>query len=207
MFRYENITIGDVTIHLLQHKNTLESDFESYLLPNEMERLESINHIIKKEEFVATRILRTMVFGTIPIQYSEIGAPFINDGSYISISHSWSVVGIAHCDDFMIGLDLEPIRDTAKKVKSKFLSEDEWENTDTSSIEEMTKVWSGKEALYKLAGRKKIIFKESLLLKKIKDSKWEGRIKFPESDRRVDMQIFKKDKFIISINTSPTYDI
>src|SRR5690606_5273710 len=104
-----------------------------------------------------------------------------------------NIVGIAHCRDFMIGLDLEPIREKALIVQNKFLSETEKLNNDTSSKEVMTKIWSGKEALYKLAGRKKIIFKENLFLEQINADTWRGELIFQQSHKEVEMQIIQKD--------------
>ncbi|MBW7868830.1 MAG: 4'-phosphopantetheinyl transferase superfamily protein [Brumimicrobium sp.] len=207
MWQYENISIGKVTIYLLRYERIDLSKLHPFLLPDEIDKITNYGHNLKQEEFAATRILRTQVFGKVPVFYSEIGAPYIKQEGYISISHSYNVVGIAYCKDFLVGLDLEPIREKALLVKHKFLSDSEYQNNDTSSEEEMTKIWSGKEALYKLAGRKKIIFKENLLLQKIIDNTWKGELVFPETHKEVEMQLIKKDNFIISVNSSPVYEI
>ncbi|MCO5269655.1 MAG: 4'-phosphopantetheinyl transferase superfamily protein [Brumimicrobium sp.] len=207
MWQYENISIGEVTIYLLRYERIDLSKLHPFLLPDEIDKITNYGHNLKQEEFAATRILRTQVFGKVPVFYSEIGAPYIKQEGYISISHSYNVVGIAYCKDFLVGLDLEPIREKALLVKHKFLSDSEYQNNDTSSEEEMTKIWSGKEALYKLAGRKKIIFKENLLLQKIIDDTWKGELVFPEAHKEVEMQLIKKDNFIISVNSSPVYEI
>jgi hypothetical protein len=67
----------------------------------------------------------------------------------------------------------------------------------------MTKVWSAKEALYKLAGRKQIIFKTDLLLNKQTEDIWEGRIINPNVHLKVELNIFVKDQCVITINDGP----
>jgi len=207
MIQTEELNYGDVSVFLLVYDAFVIEEQLHHLLPSEIERLETINHPSRKREFVATRVLRSLHFGAVPILYTEIGAPYIDEKGFISISHADCVVGLAYCRNFQVGLDLEPIREKVMRVKHKFLSEDEKLNMDTSSVEEMIKVWSGKEALYKLAGRKKIIFSDSLLLTKRDESNWLGRIVFDYSKKAVELRIDKKDNFVISINTSPIYEI
>lgn len=207
MLRFENINFGKVELYLLYYDNIYQEDWESSLSTGEKQEIQTFGHPAKREEYIATKILRTHLFGVQEIQYSLIGAPFIPEEDYISISHSYQVIGIATCKDFEVGLDLEPIREKALLVKDKFLSEEERKVADLTCEEEMTKFWSGKEALYKLAGRKKIIFKESLLLEHKKEDNWEGKLIFSEKKRKVDLQIIKKDNFIISLNIGPTHAI
>ena len=207
MFHTETKKYGPVDVHLLYYENFVTSEHEHNLLPGEFKRLQQLKHPARRREFVATRVLRTLVFGNDPIHYSVLGAPYIEGEGFISISHAPHVVGLATCTDFPVGLDLEPIRSKVLRVKHKFLSANESASLDTESVVEMIKVWSGKEALYKLAGRKAIIFKESLLLTKINAEHWDGRICFPESKRNVTMNIEQSNDFVISVNRgAPCYE-
>lgn len=176
------------------------AEFLDQLTDQEKERYFSFTHENRRLEFVATRILRHRLFGFQHIHYDEHGAPYIEDEGYISISHAPGVVGIAISKDFKVGLDLEIIRDKAADLSFKFLSPDEMESLDNRSSLEMTKVWSAKEVLYKLAGRKQILFKEHLLLKKISDENWQGTIINPSGKIKVDLAIFVKNDLIISVN-------
>lgn len=176
------------------------------LMGAEYERLKTLSHPARKREYVATRVLRTMVFGNENILYNDVGAPFIEGEGFISISHAPHVVGLAFCKQFQVGLDLEPIREKALIVKDKFLSSDESRLLKTNSALEMTKVWSGKEALYKLAGRKGIIFSENLHLIKRKEEEWEGKIQFVDRVKFVPMHIVKVNDFILSVNSNRVYE-
>jgi phosphopantetheinyl transferase len=203
MFHTEKLQYGPVEVFLLYYDDFKVEEHLHNLLESEHLRLNELSHPNRKKEYVATRVLRTMHFGNEPILYKKTGAPYIQEEGFISISHAFQVVGMAYCKDFQVGLDLEPIRDKVMRVKHKFLSEKEKMITDTSSVLEMIKVWSGKEALYKLAGRKKIIFAEHLSLLPIDDLLWQGRIQFPNSKKEVVLHIDTKKDFVISINASP----
>lgn len=206
MFHTEEIKYGPVSVFLLYYDQFVTEEHLHNLLPHEHQKLKSLNHPSRQREYVATRILRTINFGNEPILYSKIGAPYIKGEGFISISHANHVVGMAYCSNFQVGLDLEPIHKKVMRVKHKFLSENEIQETNTSSVEEMIKVWSGKEALYKLAGRKQIIFAENLLLSRLNELQWKGSICFPNSKREVVLTIDTKNDFVISINASPVYE-
>ncbi|HLW39589.1 MAG TPA: hypothetical protein VKX31_04295 [Brumimicrobium sp.] len=207
MIKTEKIKNGPITIYLLYYENFITEEYFHFLLPEEQHTVKTIKHPSRKKEFVATRVLRTLEFGQKPILYNEIGAPHIENQGYISISHARCVVGLAHCASFRIGLDLEEIDEKVMRVKHKFLSEEEKIKINTSSVEEMVKVWSGKEVLYKLAERKQIIFAKNLLLSPKQNSNWKGKIYFPENKKEVELKIYTKNNFVISYNTAPTYEV
>lgn len=206
MFHTETIKYGPVEVHLLYYEHFEMEEHLHNLLPKEHLRTKQFGNDLRKREYIATRVLRTMIFGNEPILYSPIGAPYIKEEGFISISHAHQVVGLAFCKDFPIGLDLEPIRPKVLKVSGKFLSETEKNELDTENVTEMIKVWSGKEALYKLAGRKGIIFAKELLLEKKTELLWNGEINFPDVRKHVELTIDVKNDFVISINASPVYD-
>ena len=57
------------------------------------------------------------------------------------------------------GIDIEYRSDRVKRIRSRFLAPEEEQNIDTAHEEEHLLVyWCAKEALYKLAGRKRWIF-------------------------------------------------
>lgn len=201
-FNQEVIHLKEVDIHLMYFNPFDPADYLDQLTDQEKERFFSFRHQNRKCEFVATRILRHRLFGFEHIHYDEHGAPYIEDEGFISISHAPGVVGLVISKAFKVGLDLEPQRNKAFVLQSKFLSANEKIEFDTSSEVEMTKVWSAKEVLYKLAGRKKILFKEHLLLQKGTADNWKGTIINPNGTINVDLYIFVHNELIISVNPS-----
>lgn len=185
----------------MHYKAFIPSDYLDNLTDQERERYFSFNNINRQCEFVATRILRHRLFGFEHIHYDEHGAPYIENEGFISISHAPGVVGIALCKDFKIGLDLEPKRNKAKKLFPKFLSKNEIEELDVESEDEMTTAWSLKEVLYKLAGRKQIIFKTDLLIEKVAANHWSGTIINPDEKIKVELTTFVRNDLIICMSS------
>jgi len=201
-FKQETLQIESVSIHLLYYDAFDPGDYLDHLTEQETERYFSFTHIKRKMEFVATRFLRHRLFGFTHIHYNEVGAPYIEDEGYISISHAKGVVGIAFSKEFTVGLDLETIDTRMVKLSPKFLSKLESETLDTSSPVEMTKVWSGKEALYKIAGRKGIIFSTELHLSPLGENLWSGRIYHGKIAVHTEISIFTIEDLVVSVNTN-----
>lgn len=199
---------GESQIYLMDHRTISQMDPEKYLSEIELETYSSFRSEKRKNEFFATRYLRHQVVGFEHIHYAPNGAPYINKGIYISISHSKNHVGLAINDKFPIGLDLEWPQDKISTLCKKFMSNEELASCSEKDILQLTKHWSGKEALYKLAGRNGIIFKEELLLSQSSvDELWKGRIKQTYGWDLVDLNIFELNGLIISINiTEITHD-
>jgi phosphopantetheinyl transferase len=200
-FTQDYLQIGNVQVHLLKYVNFDPITFLDQLTDNEKERFFSFDHENRRKEFVATRILRHRLFGFEHIHYDPNGAPYIEQEGFISISHAKDIVGIALSKDFKVGLDLETIRSKASVVAKKFLSDEEGKQFNIENSTEMTKVWSAKEVLYKLAGRKGIHFKSELLLNKDHETIFTGRIINPGEVLTTRIQILDYQGTIISINT------
>ena len=151
------------------------------------EDLENLNKIgveAKKKEYLAGKNavmqmckLSNVAFGG--IIKDEHGKPFLKDSSLeISLTHTTQFVGVVFSKTGPIGMDIEKPRPQIFKVISRLCvsSELAWVNED---LERATILWSAKEALYKLYGKRKVDFKENLLL--IQSSKGlVGRIKMPD---------------------------
>lgn len=192
---------GLSVIHILRYEDFSPSDYLALLLPDEINRVESFGHVNRQREYTATRLLRNELFGQTPITYDELGAPHIENECYISISHCKGLVGIAVNNHHKIGLDLESPRSNILDLAPKFIGEDEKGSFDELNARDMTRMWSAKEALYKLAGRKRIIFKTQLLLEKVSNDQFNGRIVNPDHDLLVKLDIFDLDNTTVSINS------
>lgn len=200
-FNFWEISSGSTQIHLMEYDNFEPSKYTEHLSEVELERFNTFRHVKRRREFIATRILRKRILGDQRIQYNSIGAPYIEGVGFISISHSFHLVGLAFNEYYMVGLDLETPRENILDIIHKFLAPTEryWFNSQNKL--EMTQVWSAKEALYKLAGRKKIIFKEQLLLSKSSSGDWLGEIINPDHTLSVQLDIFDHQGTVVSINS------
>ncbi len=201
-FTFEEIHLNQTSIFLCKFDNFNIDTYLSYLSKEEQNKLISFKSLSRKKEFIAARILRHRILGFKTILYTSHGAPYIKEKGFISISHCKNWVGIAINKEYSIGLDLEPQRENILSLSHKFLSDNEILKFNTQSKLEVTKIWSAKEALYKLAGRKGIIFKKELLLDKDDNNNWSGKIINPNAILSVKLDIFEYKGIIISINKS-----
>ncbi len=201
-FAYDNLVADKSIIHLVSYEEFNPLDYTQYLTENEQQRMISFKSISRRMEFTATRILRHKVIGFEQIHYNNNGAPYIKNEGFISISHGKHHVGIAINKSYAIGLDLESQRENILDLRGKFLSAEEKSRFNIDDPKEVTKIWSAKEALYKLAGRKKIHFKSELLLTKENNSVFHGHIVNPDHDLFVKLNNFEHDNTIITINVN-----
>lgn len=206
MFVRESLTFNQVEAHLLYFEDFDVSDYFHNLLKEEQQQVNFFSSRSRKMEYTATRVLRSMLFGNEPILYDKNGAPFIMSEGYISISHAKKVVGIAFCKDFPIGFDLEPIHEKVLRVAHKFLNKEEVLEFDTKNVTEMIRVWSAKEALYKIAGRKGILFSHDLHLTKIEKEKWLGKIYSKSEVKSVHLKSLIHNAFVISVTIEKPSD-
>lgn len=138
-------------------------------------------HPKKKLEFLASRQLISEMCERMNIPYQGIhkddfGKPhLINSKFHLSISHSYPMVACAIHPGAPCGIDIESARPQLLKIKHKFLNKEEL----TYCGEDLNNLclhWSAKEALYKLYGRKRLIFSEQLAVRSIIDNEIKAQI-------------------------------
>jgi 4'-phosphopantetheinyl transferase len=202
-FQRNKMECGPVQVHCMSFSDFDPGEYLEQLTGLERERFFSFTNLQRQREFVATRILRHNLFGHQHIHYDSVGAPFIEEEGYISISHSKNCVGLALCEEFKVGLDIENIQEKITRVQHKFLSENEKMHLDCDSVSELTKVWSGKECLYKISGRQSLNFRLDLELQKRTENSWIGIIKGNTAFLKTELNIFELENRIISVNITP----
>lgn len=138
-------------------------------------------HPKKRLEFLASRQLIREVCHALDITYDgiekdEFGKPHLINSSYqISISHSYPMVACAIHPFNACGIDIEGIRPQLLKIKHKFLNPDELEYCG-EDLKRLCLHWSAKEALYKIHGRKRLLFAEQLAINSILSDKIQAQI-------------------------------
>lgn len=201
IFKRDIIQLGSTSIYIVCYPEFEPENYLHVLTPEELIRYRSFGHIKRKREFIATRALRHELYGSEHIHYTAEGAPYINKEAFISISHSANVVAIAENNEFPVGLDLELIRPDIQRVMRKFLSLDEIQSFNCEDPKLVTSIWSAKETLYKLAGRKQILFSSELHISK-DGNQWKGRIVNPDHELWVNLDIFERNGIIYTLNSS-----
>ncbi|MBF1384464.1 4'-phosphopantetheinyl transferase superfamily protein [Prevotella aurantiaca] len=101
------------------------------------------------------QLLKLMLGYDVVLNHNEVGKPLI-DGYNISISHTKGFVAILLSKEFEVGIDIEYTSDRIKKIKKRFLRNDEIYTT----TNELLITWCAKEAAYKLFSEEKLAFQE-----------------------------------------------
>jgi len=121
----------------------------------------------KQRESLAARQLCRHLLQTQGVAYKGLykdafGKPFLNHSDWqISLSHCHQVAAAVIHQRQTVGIDIEQPRPQLRRVAPKFLSQQEIDFTQYD-LNSLSLVWSAKEALYKLYGRKKLTFKKEL---------------------------------------------
>ena len=130
-------------------------------------KFEKIKSLQKRKQFLAVHmILKSMQIDQKILSYNQNGKPILNDGQYISISHSYNYCGVA-IGESKLGLDIEKLRPKIFNISSKFLSKNEALLIKNLNIENLTKVWTIKESVFKAFGHTGLSFKDNITIIKI----------------------------------------
>lgn len=114
----------------------------------------------RAEHLAWRRIVRRELGRNVSISYNEVGAPVVDTpNTYISVAHGAGCVVVA-ISDSRIGVDVESQERDFTLAASRYMSDEEM----TLSVEQSwpAKVWTAKEALYKLYGKRGIELKTDL---------------------------------------------
>ncbi|MFD1468381.1 4'-phosphopantetheinyl transferase family protein [Hymenobacter caeli] len=105
------------------------------------------------------------------VQNDATGRPYLAGpgrpaGAVVSLSHSGAWAAALLTAGGRAGVDVEVVRDKARRIAPKFLSAAELAAAQAGPADDAhyTLLWSAKETLYKLAARRGLIFKQQLLL-------------------------------------------
>jgi 4'-phosphopantetheinyl transferase len=115
----------------------------------------------RKSHFIASRLLARQFFPESPIFKDEYGKPHLTDGkAQISWSHSGDYAALIADDHHATGIDIEKISDRIQKIQDKFCNEADFDCIDPGKVtESLLLIWTAKESMYKLYGRKVVDFR------------------------------------------------
>ena len=136
---------------------------ESHLNEHDKNLLNKRNEQVSREHFLAVRKLLSIENPDININYDQNGKPYLNKNKGISISHSNKLVGIGLSNEIDFGIDIQIKTDKIFNIQKKFLSKNELLQLESiNTIESLTKIWSAKESIYKLLGKKGVSFSSDI---------------------------------------------
>jgi len=154
---------------LLWKLSETETELKNLLNPSTYpnSRLNLIKSSNQRKQFLGVQnLLKLLKINSDTLFYDNNGKPHLSNNKFISISHSFDYCGVI-ISDTKVGIDIEKFRPKILNISKKFISESDWNLIKLNSVENVTKVWTIKEAVFKAFGYSGIDFKENILIESI----------------------------------------
>ena len=200
MALYKTLTVSPTTKVLIWkiEESTEELKNGISLTEKNTARLDGMKSDIHQKGFLSIRhLLKEVGLTDADLDYDAYGKPHLDAGRYISISHSFTFTAIIFSDNLPVGIDVEKQREKILKIAHKFTPFEEYKtiaNVD-ALISKLTIVWGAKESLYKIYGKKKLLFLHHIFVDdfKFEDKKTKGEIRFngEEASYKIDFLEFE----------------
>lgn len=169
---------------------------------------DQIRHPNKRMEFLAGRLvlkeiieLRNKKFHG--IYKDECGKPFLKEHpEAISMSHSFPFAGAITHRGQQAGIDIERPQEKLHRIAHKFLTDEEYRIPGLDETK-LCIYWCAKEALYKIYGRRHVIFSQHLSVNHFElqsEGIIEGKIELPEFKQSYTLKYFLWDGYIVCFN-------
>lgn len=187
---------------VIEEKKPFGAYLEEQLFPEEREQLKSLTNDIRKIEFLGVRRIRNESNLSSPIYYSDSRKPFLKKelNTYISISHSKNYCALG-ASSKELGIDIEEISPRIERIASRFVSEEEKQFISEQKILDLTKIWTMKEAMFKLNNRNGIEFITELIIEGKSGDVYSGKMLTENGWKQVKLECFQLEALVISACT------
>ncbi|MCO4292782.1 4'-phosphopantetheinyl transferase superfamily protein [Solitalea sp. MAHUQ-68] len=137
---------------------------------SEKEVYESLSKGKRELHWLSSRVLLRSLINTpdfIKTALDEHHKPYlVNLPHHFSLSHSFDYAAVMISKSKKVGIDIELIKDKILRIEDKFLSKNEQAFINPEQrTKHLYACWAGKEALYKLFGKKSVSLQEHIRLK------------------------------------------
>ncbi|ANW95134.1 hypothetical protein AXE80_02000 [Wenyingzhuangia fucanilytica] len=173
-----------------------------YLAKNSLDRVSTMKSVQHQKGFLSIRhLLKHINLNDDDLYYNEFGKPLLKNHQNISITHSFDFSAIVISDE-MIGIDIEKNRDKIKVIKHRFTDIAQNDLSDDEYIKQLTFIWGGKEAMFKIHPCGGMNFKNDLMIDKINPTNAKGFINTPELKQNCDIYFFQIENYSLAIATT-----
>ncbi|MGB3180553.1 MAG: 4'-phosphopantetheinyl transferase superfamily protein [Cyclobacteriaceae bacterium] len=206
--KIENITgnIWKGHWHLAESAEKLQQMMEAQDLPAAGGL--SIAHPRRRAEWMAGRLLLAALLSEAgevpePPEKDTYGKPYFRRAPWqpaLSHRHPW-VVGMLHTQE-AAGIDIEKPDEKLRRLSHKFLCDPERDDA-ADDPEALCIYWAAKEALYKMYGKKGVIFRDQLHIEPFQRGERgviTGHIRMPDMERTVTMHFERLDELFLVHN-------
>jgi phosphopantetheinyl transferase len=173
----EKITIGSTVVAAGLHEGKYEMD-ETLLHPDEIAIIRELSPR-KRSEWLASRDLLFQI-AELPERakclYDDFGKPYLEGiHKHISVSHSelWCAAMIS---DRPCGVDIQVYSETVRRIADRFLTPEDLVRISDGEkpLQQLHLYWGAKECIYKAYGRRKLGFREHILITSINQETGQG---------------------------------
>ena len=166
---HKTLTVNETTKVLIWK---IEESFDDLskgiqLTQSNNDRVRKMKSDLHRRGFLSVRhLLKEVGYTDADLVYDEFGKPHLKNGKFISITHSFTFSGIIISDDKPVGIDIEKQRDKILKIAHKFTPIEAYKSiaNHEALVSKLTIVWGAKESLYKIYGKKKLLFLENIYI-------------------------------------------
>lgn len=143
------------------------------LSPHSKDRLLGMKSELHRRAFLSVRHLMALAgIQDVDLYYDPFGKPHLKDGTFISISHSFTLTALIVHKNIPVGIDVEMKREKILRIAHKFTS---YSPQGAQDIKLLTHIWACKESIYKMAGRAGLSFLKDIAVWPTADA-FHGRI-------------------------------
>lgn len=160
---------------------------------------------LKRLEWLSGRILISSLAKQQGISYQGIvkdqfGKPFLKDNTHqISLSHSYPYVAAQIHVSHSVGIDIEQPKDKLLRIASRVLDDGELEDAGTDIVKHCI-YWCAKEALYKIYGKRGLLFTNHLKVKPFqlqKKGELHGAIEFDNVNVFAELHYIVETEYVL----------
>ena len=202
MALYKTLTVHQTTKILIWKIEESTSTLKENIILSEdsSTRLNSMKSELHQKGFLSIRhLLKEVGYSDLDVIYDRYGKPHLKDGKFISITHSYIFTGIIISEKVPVGIDIEKQREKIVKIAHKFTPFEAYKtiaNVD-ALIRKLTIVWGAKESLYKIYGKKKLLFLHHIYIEdfKFNDKKTKGEIRYNGAILSYNIEFFEFEEY------------
>ena len=183
----------------------IEESFEDLsngitLTSSNQARVEGMKSDLHRRGFLSIRhLLNEIGYSDDDLVYDEFGKPHLKDGNYISITHSFTFSAIIFSKEKPVGIDIEMQRDKILKIAHKFTPIEEYKSiaNHDALVSKLTIVWGAKESLYKIYGKKKLLFLDNIYIEdfSFETNETTGKILYEGETSEYDIHFLEMEGF------------
>jgi phosphopantetheinyl transferase len=123
----------------------------------------------RKKQILVMRILHKIIAPGTRIKYESYGKPFLEPEGFISFSHSRNHV-VVYKSIHPCGIDLEQLNERVLRIRHKYLNATEQRYLETESIDDLIRLWSAKEAMFKVYGKDGVYLRNNICVDNLTSS-------------------------------------